>query len=151
ATLDPKSGVFDWTPDYTEQGLYKVSFTVSDGKASATQSMVIVVTPADAAPVFQTLTSFQVLENQQLQFSAQALDPNNPGYTPPTRNADGSLAQNDLGQATLTYTATGLPAGAKFDTTTLLFTWTPSYDQVGPFPVTFTATKTGSNSALLSA
>ena len=137
--------MFTWTPDYTEEGLYNVSFAVSNGQASTTQSMVIVVTHADALPVFQNLTSFQVLENQQLQFSAQALDPNNPGYTPPTRNADGTLAQNDLGQPTLTYMVTGLPTGATFDAATLLFTWTPGYEQFGPFNVTFTATKQSSN------
>ena len=72
-----------------------------------------------------------------------ALDPNNPGFTPPTRNADGSLGNNGLGNPTLTYTVTGLPTGASFDADTLLFTWTPSFEQSGPFQVTFTATENG--------
>ena len=34
ATLDPVTGLFVWTPDYTQHGIYKVSFTVSNGSAS---------------------------------------------------------------------------------------------------------------------
>ena len=68
AILDPNTGAFSWTPDYTEQGLYKVSFTVSNGHASSTQNMVIVVNHADALPVFENLQNFQVLENQQIEF-----------------------------------------------------------------------------------
>ena len=75
AVLNPNTGVFTWTPDFTEQGLYNVPFTVSDGQASTTQSTVLVVTHADAAPVFENLTNFQVLENQQLEFSAHGPGP----------------------------------------------------------------------------
>src|SRR5439155_19294348 len=77
------------------------------------------------------------------QFRALALDPDNPGFVPPTRNADGSLTPGGGSPATVTYTVGGLPAGATFDVDTLLFTWTPTFDQVGPFPVTFTATDNG--------
>ena len=148
ATLDPHLGVFSWTPDYTEQGLYNVSFQVSNGAASTTQAMVIVVLHADAPPVFQDSNQFEVLEGQQVQFVAQAMDPNNPGYTPPTRNQDGTLAQNSLSNPTLTYTVSTLPTGATYDSQTLLFTWTPTYEQYGIFQVTFTATKQGASGPL---
>jgi enterochelin esterase-like enzyme len=39
----------------------------------------------------------------------------------------------------LTYSASGLPAGARFDPTTRQFSWTPDYTQAGEYTVTFTA------------
>ena len=41
------------------------------------------------------------------------------------------------------YVASGLPTGATFNPQTLLFNWTPSYEQHGTYQVTFTATDTG--------
>ncbi len=143
SVLDPTSGLFTWTPGYTQHGIYKVDFTVSNGQVSTTRTANLAILNVNAPPVFQNLTTFQVLENQQLQFIAQAFDPDNPSFAPPTRNPDGSLTPGDGPPATVNYTVSGLPAGATFDNQTLLFTWTPSFTQVGPFQVTFTATDTG--------
>src|SRR5205823_1878810 len=68
ATLEPQTGVFHWTPDYSEHGLHKVRFTVSNGLANATETTVITVLNANAAPVFQNLNAFQVREGRQVQF-----------------------------------------------------------------------------------
>jgi hypothetical protein len=47
----------------------------------------------------------------------------------------------------LTYSASGLPAGATFDPATHQFSWTPSHTQAGTYTVTFTASDgTGSDS-----
>ncbi len=148
ATLDPATGLFHWTPGYTQEGIYKVSVSASDGKASTTREIDLVVLHADAAPVFQSAASFQVLENQQLEFLATAYDANNPGFVPPTRNSDGSLLPGGAAAATVTETVSGLPSGATFDPQTMLFTWTPSFAQLGPFQVTFMATKASSNGPL---
>ena len=43
-----------------------------------------------------------------------------------------------------------MPAGSTFDVNTLLFTWTPGFEQFGTFQVTFTATKESSNGTPLS-
>lgn len=50
----------------------------------------------------------------------------------------------DVGQE-LTYSASGLPAGATFDPATRTFTWTPASEQVRtePYNVTFTVTDNG--------
>ena len=143
ATLGPATGLFLWTPDYIQEGIYKIPVTVSDAQGSTTQTVEIGVLHADASPVFQNLSSFQVLENQQLQFLAVAYDPNNPGFVPPILGSGGSLIPSGGSVATVAETVSGLPAGATFDTNTLLFTWTPDFDQFGTFPVTFTATKAG--------
>jgi PKD repeat protein len=49
----------------------------------------------------------------------------------------------------LTYSASGLPAGATFDPATKQFSWTPDYTQAGDYTVTFTASD-GTNSYSLS-
>jgi hypothetical protein len=62
--------------------------------------------------------SQSVDENRALTFGVSATDP------------DGDA---------LTYSASGLPAGASFDPATQQFSWTPSYTQAGTYTVTFTA------------
>ena len=149
ATLDPATGLFHWTPGYTQEGIFKFPVTVSDGLSSTTQTANIVVLHADAAPAFQNLTPFQVLENQPFQLQPVAFDANNPGFVPPVRNADGSLVSSGGSSASVIETVSGMPAGATFDPITMLFSWTPTFEQSGPFPVTFTATKTGSAGPLV--
>jgi len=71
------------------------------------------------APVFAAGGESQsVDENRTLTFTVEATDP------------DGDE---------LTYSASGLPAGASFDPVTRTFSWTPDYTQAGEYTVTFTA------------
>jgi hypothetical protein len=44
---------------------------------------------------------------------------------------------SDADGNTLTYSASGLPAGATFDPTSRVFNWTPSYSQAGDYSVSF--------------
>jgi hypothetical protein len=143
AFLDPNTGVFQWTPDYTQHGVYKIPFTVSDGQASTTQTASIAVLNVNAPPVFQNLEDFQIPEGQPLEFRAQAYDPDNPTFTPPDRAADGTLVHSDLNVVTVNYTVDGKPQTAAFDSDTLIFDWTPSFTDAGIHTVTFTASDTG--------
>ncbi len=43
------------------------------------------------------------------------------------------MAATDPDGDTLTYSATGLPAGASFDPGTRTFSWAPSFDQAGTY------------------
>ena len=82
------------------------------------------------APVFAAGGESQsVDENRSLTFTVEATDP------------DGDA---------LTYSASGLPAGASFDPATREFSWTPDYTQAGEYTVTFTASD-GTKSYNLSA
>src|SRR6185369_7067600 len=73
----------------------------------------------NGAPVFAAGGESQsVDENRALSFGVSATDP------------DGDA---------LTYSASGLPAGASFDAATQQFSWTPDYTQSGTYTVTFTA------------
>lgn len=71
---------------------------------------------ANRGPVLRPIGDKVVPEGQQLAFTISAVDPNGD---------------------TLTYSATGLPAGATFQDRT--FRWTTKFDQAGNYSVTFTA------------
>ncbi len=165
ATLDPITGVFDWTPSYDQAGVYQIPFTVSDGTLSTTQTTTITVEYLDAPPEFDNLGGFQVAEGQSLSFRAFALDPNNPGFIPQNRTGTGTLSPLEGTNPSVTYTVSGLPDGATFDPVTAMFSWTTNYDTIdgadagpnstgGPleatFDVTFTATKQTSTGGTLS-
>lgn len=68
------------------------------------------------APVLAPIGSRTVGEGLSLQFFVSASDPDDDG---------------------LTYSATGLPAGATFDPGTRLFSWTPGFSAAGTYPVHF--------------
>ncbi len=143
ASLDPNTGAFRWTPTFFQHGTFVIPFTVSNGVKSTPQKTTITVLNVNAAPVFDNLDGFQVQEGQQLTFQAFAFDPDNPSYTPPTRNADGSLTPLEGSPPSVTYTVSGLPAGATFDADTTEFAWTPGFNAAGTYAVTFTATDDG--------
>ena len=143
AYLDPNTGVFDWTPAYFQHGVYQVPFTVSDGMLSTTVTTTITVVNVDAPPVFNDLGLWSVDEGQQINFRAFALDPNNPGFIPQERLPDGSLTPLEGTAPTISYTVSGLPAGATFDPQTDIFNWQTGYTDAGRYLVTFTATNDG--------
>ena len=102
-----------------------VSYTVSDGEGgTATATLNITVTPANDAPVVTTPVADQ---------SSQDAD---------TVSLDVSGAFSDPDGDTLTYSASGLPAGLSIDPATGVISGTidRSASQSGPYTVTVTAT-----------
>ena len=80
--------------------------------------------PSNQPPVLAAINGQSGQENQLLQFTVSATDP-------------------DPGQA-LVYSASNLPPGAAFDPATRTFSWTPGYDQAGVYSdVLFTVTDNG--------
>lgn len=141
--LDPNTGLFEWTPAYFQAGEFEIPFTVSDGESITTQTTKITVLNVNAAPVFDNLGAWQIQEGQSVRFRAFALDPDNPGFVPQDRNADGQLTILEGSDPSVTYTVSGLPTGATFDRETAMFAWTPGYANAGTYNVTFTATDDG--------
>src|SRR5262249_50497278 len=124
----------------------------SGGLDSAPQRVHFTVAPVNVAPVFGPLSGFAVAEGQPISIQPLAVDPNNPGFVPATRLADGSLTPLTGTAPTVTDTGGGLPRGATFDPDTVSFSWTPDFFSSGQYFVTFTATKaaSGNNPALSS-
>ncbi len=111
---------FAWTPAAGQVGTYQVTFRVTDGSLSDSQTVTITVQQAsqssNSKPTLAEIGNKSVSENATLTFSVSATDP------------DGDP---------ITYSATGLPSGASFSGRT--FRWTPTYGQAGNYQVTFTA------------
>ena len=143
ATLDELTGLFEWTPDFTQHGGYAVPFQADNGSRSATQTALIEVRNANAAPVFELLDRFPAREGQPLQFRVFAFDPDNPTFEPADRDADGTLVRSDAYLPTVQYTVEGMPDGATFDAEAQLFNWTPGHDRAGEHVLTLVATDDG--------
>lgn len=126
ATFDPATGIFSWTPDFSQAGNYpNVEFTVSDnGSPMELASELITLTVADVnrAPIFTPLGTQQVLEGQLLKFTVQASDP------------DGNA---------LVYGNGPLPAGASFDPLSRVLSWQPDSSQSGNYTLLFLASDNG--------
>ncbi len=112
ATFSPATRTFSWTPNYNQAGSYQVTFTVSDGSLTDSETITITVNNVNQAPVLAPIGNKTVNEGQLLEFTISATDP------------DGDP---------LTYSASNLPSGASFDPATRTFSWTPSYIQAGPY------------------
>jgi PKD repeat protein len=117
AEFNQTTGIFSWTPDYTQAGTYQVTFTVSDGNLTDSKTASITVNNVNRAPVLETIGDRTIDEGKLIQFTLNASDP------------DGD---------TLAYSAGSLPNNSNFDPSTRTFSWTPDYTQAGTYQVSFT-------------
>lgn len=118
AAFDATTRTFTWTPTFDQAGDYPITFTVSDGALSDSETITITVANVNRPPVFSPVPNQAGSESQLLTFTVSASDP------------DGDP---------VTYTAGPLPSGAAFDAATRTFSWVPTYAQSGGYGVTFTA------------
>ena len=107
---------FQWTPSYSQAGIYLLSFIATDGQLEDVETVIITVNNANRPPVLGTIGDRAINENETLVFTVNAADP------------DGDA---------LTYSAENLPTGAVFSQNT--FTWTPTDDQSGTYQLSFIA------------
>lgn len=121
ASFNPQTRTFTWTPTEAQgPGSFDVTFTVSDGAATDSETVTITVNEVNQAPVLAPVGNRTTVVGQLLSFTLTATDA-------------------DLPANTLTYSATGLPEGATFNPQTRTFAWTPTEAQgPGSFNVTFT-------------
>ena len=143
ATIDPATGAFEWTPGYTQAGIYEIPFSVTDGTNVTTQKATLTVLNVNAAPQFDQIGGLEILENQTLFFRAFAFDPDNPAFVPQDRLFDNTLTPLLETDPTVTYQVSGLPTGSTFDPVSAQFQWKPTFTQAGTYNVTFTATDNG--------
>ncbi|MGB5138681.1 MAG: tandem-95 repeat protein, partial [Candidatus Zixiibacteriota bacterium] len=115
------TGTFDFTPDFTQAGVFNITFIASDGSLADSEVVAITVNNVNRVPVLAAIGPKSVAENANLNFATSATDP-------------------DL--TTPVLTATGLPAGAAYTDNgngTATFDFTPNFTQSGVFNVTFIA------------
>lgn len=121
ATIGASSGVFAWTPSEAQgPGIYTFSVKVSDGFLTTTSTSTVSVYEVNQAPVMSWPPSSYVYTTPELTLFLL------------------SISATDSDNDSLTYSATGLPAGATLNATTGQLSWTPSEAQ-GPGDYSFTA------------
>lgn len=119
--FDENTQVFDWVTDYDDEGIYHISFIVSDGQVTATENVTITVNKLDRSPVLATIGNKTVNDNELLNFTVVATDPDNDS---------------------ITYSATYLD-GVSLNSTSGEFNWTPNNSQIGSNDITIRATADG--------
>ena len=114
ATFNPHTQTFSWTPTFDQSGTHPdVHFAVSDGELIDWENITISVNDTNRPPVLEQIGDKSVDEDFLLEFTVNATDP------------DGDV---------LTYSASNLPDGAVFNSTTHTFSWTLTFDQTGMYP-----------------
>ncbi len=116
------TGTFNFNPDYTQAGLYNISFFASDGSLVDTEIVPVTVVFVNLPPSLASIGAKSVVVGNALNFNVTASDPN---------------------KEIVSLTALNLPANASFvdhanDTGT--FSFTPVAGQGGIYNVTFKAT-----------
>ena len=117
AVFDESSQEFVWTPDYDDSGTYSITFTVSDGSLSDSETINIEVTHVNLPPRLMVIGPQETDEDLTLKIPAEASD-------------------EDEGD-TLYYSVVDSPEGSEINESSGVFTWTPTYDQEGTYNIKF--------------
>lgn len=129
ATFNTTTLHFKWTPSLSQSGSYPIVFSATNNQSPpATCTVLVTVVDRAVQSPFFTLCPGAVTatELQTVQFQATAVDPQ--GFP-------------------VTYSATGVPAGAVFSTSNGLFTWTPTAVQAGTYSLVITASNGAASTA----
>lgn len=102
ASFDETDGTFAWSPRYSDAAAFGITFSVSDGKVTVSETITLTVNDVDTTPVLQAIGDRTMNEGTTLGFTVLASD------------ADGDA---------VTLAATNLPIGASFDPGTGVFSY----------------------------
>lgn len=123
AQLDPTLGLFSWIAESDQLGSHIVSFSVSDGQDSTTESITITIKTQqidaeNLPPVLEIIDNYEVMQGEKLEFSIKATDPDDDP---------------------INYSSNTLPSGAFLNFYTGEFSWIPTENQKGDYLVSFDA------------
>lgn len=117
------SASFSWTPEYNQSGTYDLSFVASDGTLSDSENIIITVTNSNRSPEIAAIDNKNITEGDTVLFTVTAQDP------------DGDA---------IVLTASNIPAGSLFDSSTGKFKWITTSTDAGEYKnIVFTATDDG--------
>lgn len=119
--IDSTTGVFSWTPGFSQDGIYDVTFTATDGSLSHSQNTAITVTNTNRAPTLADISPVIIAEAEDVLITLVASDP-------------------DGDSISFSYLCTPECPGAIFNTTLGTFAWTTDYTMAGNYAVSFTVT-----------
>lgn len=117
---EPNGSVLDentytWTPTYSDAGEHSVKFIASDKFLSDTITVTLKIKNVNGTPVLTKPANQTISENQLLEFTLEASDPNNDSLI--------FSMKNDA------------PSGATLKGSA--FSWRPDYTQAGSYTITF--------------
>ncbi len=116
------TGTFSWTPTFTDQGTYNLTFTASDDSlATDSEAITITVNQINQPPVLDPIGPQSVIEGNTLNFTVTATD------------IDGQIPT--LGGAPIPTGATYVDNGNG----TATFNWPTTFNDAGVYNVNFTA------------
>jgi hypothetical protein len=118
-TIDPVSGLFQWTPSYSQAGMYTVTVNAVDTIGACTKdSLVFAVFNTNRNPYFTSVTADTVFlqEGKNFLFDYDASDDD---------------------AEPLRYSISFTPMGMTFDTATGALSWTPAFWQAGEYSFVF--------------
>lgn len=126
STFNQNTGEFLWATSFNDAGSYQnIEFLATDNSTptkSVNELITVTVNNVNRTPVISNPGTQLITENQVLSFIINANDPDNDS---------------------LELSATNLPPGAIFNTTTGLFSWVTNQSNAGVYSVTFSATDNG--------
>ncbi|MEL6824139.1 MAG: putative Ig domain-containing protein, partial [Calditrichota bacterium] len=116
--INPNSGSVSWTPTFDQSGNYALTARVNDGSGlKAERNFTIDVTNVNRPPAFNPVVAQTVAENNALEYSVTAIDPD----------------KEDTNK--LVYSASNLPEGAVLSSSEGIIRWSPTYEQSGTYTV----------------
>lgn len=114
ASFDAGTQTFNWTPSKEQSGVHSVTFTATSGELASSQTIKITV---KGQPIIAPDTMVELTAKKLFTYQVPASDP--------------------TGEE-LVYSVGELPAGALFDASAGVFSWTPGQADYGNHLVTFT-------------
>ena len=121
AKFDSETQTFSWTPDFKQEGNYRMIVGVGDGSFRTEQDVVITVNKVPQIPTLDPLEDQTVTEGKLLRFRVLGSYP------------DGRQVVFDQPSA--------LPDNSLFDVVIGNFRFLPDYDQAGTYNLTFSVTE----------
>ncbi|MBP1909263.1 PGF-pre-PGF domain-containing protein [Methanolobus bombayensis] len=112
AMLNNSTGEFRWTPTYEQAGTYLTKFVVSDGSNVDSEYITITVNDVNREPVLSPLSTIQVNENEEINITLSATDPDGDLLVFGKDVSYGNIEDN-------------------------IFTWTPGYTDQGIHTIEF--------------
>ena len=77
AGAEVSDGIFTWTPNYDQAGIYPMAFSVSDGHTEVSQLVMITVNNSNRRPIIELIPDRQILAGHTVAFNVNANDPDN--------------------------------------------------------------------------
>ncbi len=113
------SGVFDFNPDFNQEGTYPVTFYASDGIATDSEAIVITVTHTNQAPVLAAIGAQLVDEGANLNLNVSASDGDGtiPGLSTSTLPANATFVDNGDGTGVFDFNPDFTQGGTVYNVT----------------------------------